>query len=1063
MTRTIHRFAAAIVAAFACLAFAGAAHAAAPQPELWMTHVAQPTHWAPGSMSTVAVTVKNHGELATSEPLELTLELPPGTTGMFAFDTSGLWDCPTVAGATTVQCTTNPGVSIEPHHFTWELVVFVDVPAGASGSGATTATLSGGGDPTSTSSTASYVIDDEPAQFGIVKFAGWALNRDGSIASQAGGHPDVTTEIQLSTKELNTLASPVDNQKEIVVDLPPGLIGDPTVGPKCSTADVSDGNGAQCAAETQVGTVDLFSNAGLPWPTTAYDLALYNVDPPPGVPARFAFNLSGTVTSIDPVVSAESGYAVKAKVSNISQTLATFGSRVTLWGVPQDPIHDLSRWDVVPTTGEQTSNHPSRALRRAFVTAPTSCTGAALETRMSVVSWQEPGMMHTASFDIDFNGDPIVNEGCDRLAFDPSVDVRPTSSQADSPSGLDVSIENPQNLGNPGGLANAQLEDVKVSLPEGVSVNPSSATGLEACSDAQLGLGNDEPISCPLGSKLGSAVARTPLLEEPLEGGVYLRPQASDDPESGDMFRLALVIDNPERGILVKLAGSARADADTGRLTASFDDNPQLPVESIDVRLKSGPRAPLATPAACGPKSIGVGLASWAGHDVDLSSGFDVDCPGLGGFGPSFVAGSVSPTGGSASPFVVRISRDDRQQYIDGVEVDLPQGVLAKLAGVALCGDAAANAGTCGGGSRVGSATVAAGPGSNPFYLEDQPVYLAGPYKGAPYSLSVAARAVAGPFDLGMVVVRQALHVDPETAQVKVVSDPLPTIVKGVPLRMRSIDVSIDRPDFTRNPTSCAVKQVGVRLHSQQGSSHSGLARFQASDCQSLAFRPKLAMRLTGKGQTRTGKHPGLKAVLTQGKGQANVAAAKVTLPKSVVLDANNSYDPQLVCDYDRSLKADCPQSTVIGKATANTPLLGKPLSGQVHLVQGIKFGAKGNRIRTTPSLLVKLRGEVDINLRARTTTEKGTNRLVTTFPQVPDAQVSKFTMQINGGRKGILVVTRTRKAKIDICRAPQTAAIQTNGHNGKHADYNTTIKTPCNTKATKTKAKPRHAGRSRR
>jgi hypothetical protein len=675
-----------------------------------------------------------------------------------------------------------------------------------------------------------------------------------------------------------------------------------------------------------------------------------------------------------------------------------------------------------------------------LLTNPTACTpaGVGLETRIVATSWE--GDSDTASFvshDVAPNeSQPLGPTGCDVLAFDPSFSAVPSTTAPDAPTGLDVSLSFANDgLVNPEGVSSSALKDATVTLPEGMTINPASAGGLSACTDAELGLDSDDPLACPPSSKVGTVTATTPLIDDVLEGGVYVRSQASGDPESGEMFRIALVLENEDRGLSIRLPGSIRADADTGRLVTTFANNPQLPVEQIDLSFKGGQRAPLATPPTCGTKTIDAELTSWSGKTVNQQSTFDIACtPGLGGFAPSMSAGSTNPIAGGFSPFALNVAKPDRDAALNGLSMELPEGLLGSLKGNV--------------GSQVGTVTAFAGPGSNPFALPGQ-VYLEGPYGDAPFSLRAVVPAKAGPFDLGEVVVRQKIYTDPVDAHVTVVSDPIPTIVKGVPARLQRLDVNVDKPGFIVNPTSCAVKEVKATLGSAAGQSVPLTNRFQVGECAALGFTPKLAMRLTGKGKTRTGAHPGLSTVLTQARGQANIGRAQVILPKSVVLDATNSADPKLLCGYDQGLKADCPASSIIGKATANTPLLDKPLTGNVHLVQGIKFGKTGNRIRTTPSLLVKLRGEVTIDLRAQTDSKRG--RLITTFPEVPDAPVSKFSLSINGGEKGILVITRTKKAKINVCNTKQIAQVETDGQNGKRADYNTTVKAPCAKQAKKT------------
>lgn len=883
------------------------------------------------------------------------------------------------------------------------------------------------------------------ADFGVTGFAGAATHPDGTRNAQAGAHPDLVTQIDFSAATNEYGLSEADgNVKDVVVDLPPGVVGNPTVAPTCDRSLLSRGffTLARCPIESQVGIAHVsFAFVGQ---ILTEPVPIYRFEPPRSVPALFAFNVLGVVAVLTPELRGHD-YGLTVRTPNVSQGLAITGTRITLWGVPADPVHDAQRWRPNPAVEDDGAFGTSSASeRRPFTTAPTNCSAGPLTTSIRARSWQRPDVWSEASFDTDFDGLPLQVEGCDRLPFAPEVEIAPTVTAPDAPTGLDVSIEIPQHLDNPDGLAASHLRDVKVTLPEGMTINPGSAGGLGACDDAQLGLGDNSPARCPDNARIGSVTAKSPLLEEDLTGGVYIRSQASGDPESGEMFRLALALENVERGVYVKLGGAVRVSAATGRIVTEFEDNPQLPVERIALTLKSGARAPLANPDTCGEKAIDTTLTSWSSQTVERRSTFTVPCAdGLGSFAPDFTAGTVSPIAGVASPFALRIDKPDGQSDLDAVTLSLPKGLLANLKGNV--------------GQRVGTARVAAGPGASPFWLSG-PVVLEGPYGDAPFSLRVTVPAVAGPFDLGEVVVRQKIYVDPETAQVSIVSDPLPTIVKGVPVRLQSLDVAVDMPGFTINPTSCEPATIDGTLGSSAGQSVPVSTRFQVGECASLGFAPRLAMRATGRKQTRTGHHPGLRAVLTQPTGQANVGRAKVTLPPSIVLDPTNTHDPELLCGYDESLRASCPASTVIGRATAHSPVLNRPLTGDVHLVQGIKFGPTGNRLRTTPSLLVKLRGEVAINLRARSDVRDG--RLVTTFASVPDAPVSRFAMKIAGGKNGILVVTRTRRTKIDLCRSRQVADVETDGHNGKQADYRTTVKTPCRKKAAR---KAKRSGGSRR
>ena len=663
-----------------------------------------------------------------------------------------------------------------------------------------------------------------------------------------------------------------------------------------------------------------------------------------------------------------------------------------------------------------------------FVSNPSDCAAGPLATVVRGDSWENPGDIKTASFlshDNASPANPIGVTGCDKLRFEPSLSADPSAVAPDAPTGLDVSLRFPTaGLLDPAGVAEPPLKRAVVRLPEGMTVNPASADGLGACSDSELGLGTDAKVACPDSSKLGTVSASTPLLEEQLDGSVYLRSQNSDDPQSGEMFRIALVLKNEERGLLIKLPGSITADEDTGRLVTTFDNNPQVPVSDISLKFKSGPRAPLVTPASCGTKTIEAELTSWAGQFVTRTDSFDVPCTaGLGGFSPKVAAGTQSPVAGTFSPFGLSITKPDGNADINGLSMSLPAGLLAKLKG---------NLGT-----QVGTVTAFAGPGSNPFALPGK-VFLEGRYGDAPFSLRVEVPAKAGPFDLGTVTVRQKIYVDPVTAQVTVVSDPVPTIVKGVPVRLQRLDVSVDKPGFIINPTSCAAKAFTGALGAAGGQSAAINVRFQVSDCSDLPIKPSLALSLSGKGQTTDGKHPAVSATLTQPAGQANLKKVRVALPLSLALDPDNANG---LCEFADGTKATptCPKASVVGTATAVTPILDEPLTGPVYFVKNIRKDAKtGRDIRTLPKLVIPLTGQNGVKLTLTGTSAVVDDQLVTTFDNIPDAPVSSFKLNIIGGKGGILTVSGT-----DICKATQVADQQIDGHNNKNADADVSIQTP--------------------
>ncbi len=918
------------------------------------------------------------------------------------------------------------------------------------------------------------------AEFGFSAFDGAVVDENGESYRQAGGHPYAATttfELNLTTNGDGTVVADGGGLKDVSVDLPPGLVGNPTAVPECprtlrvpSSIEVTLANpdvNSFCPASSIVGIAAVKVGA-LGGPVGRYVGPIFNIEPPWGVAAQLGFSFLGQRAYVDATLRPDGTYGLRANVRNASQAASVLGTAVTLWGVPADPVHDSQRCiafiGTFPATGPLplcNPNDPRSFLRphaagvqpRSFLTNPSACTppGVGLETRIRAESWNPASAPATASFISHLSpgfpeppeswGPPAGVEGCDALAFDPSIDVKLDSRQPDSPTGMEVRLTMPQdNIASPVGTVTTNLKRVKVTLPEGMTVSPSSAHGLQGCSDAQLSITTDAPVQCPEASKVGTVEARTPLLDEDLRGAVYIGTQNSDDPESGELFRVFLALDNPARGILVKLRGHVRANPQTGRLEATFDDNPQVPVSEISVRFRGGDRAPLATPPGCGTHTLRAELSSWAGQTASLSDAFTLDCPGVSGFAPRFSAGTVNAVGGAFSPLVVNIDRYDRQQYVAGLSLGTPTGLLAKLKGVQLCPDAQAASGTCPIESRIGTATVGAGPGANPFYVRGS-VSLTGPYRGAPYGLVTAARAAAGPFDLGMVVVRQAIFVDPTDAHLTVVSDPLPTIVKGVPLRLRSVSVDVDRPGFAFNPTSCAEKRFDAAIVSASMRVARVAQRFQVGNCRRLGFSPKLTFQLTGKREVAAGRHPALRTVFTQPAQQANSRSVRVTLPLSLALDPENAESDTL-CEFLEGQKANpqCPKSSIVGEAVAMTPVLNRPLRGPVYFVKNVRISETGRQIRTLPTLLVALRGEVAFNLRARTNVSGG--KLVTNFPLVPDAPVTRFELRLKGGFRGILTVSEG-----NLCSRKQVAQVEFAGHNGKRLTRSPLMKTPCSRK----------------
>jgi hypothetical protein len=913
------------------------------------------------------------------------------------------------------------------------------------------------------------------AEFGISLFETKVLDAAGNDETRAGAHPySARADFEINAYD-DTLRSgelsPIENMRTIITKLPQGFIGDPNAAARCPlplvSAEVRQAYPTKCPTDSWVGHILLT--------TSGVDVSqpIANVEPEKGYPAELGFSEYQMTYTLYPELRSDSDYGVDVTVpatnyDRITGVSATFCS----WGVVQTHQGFTSGSSTFRCLEE---GEPG-ALEKPFLTNPsTECPSVAPFTDLVMNSWEHPGVF------VDARAESPLITACDSLEFEPSVDIAPTTSAPDAPTGLNVDLAFPQN-DNVEGQAPPALKKAVVTLPDGMVFNPSAADGLAACSDDQLRLKSKLPMTCPAASKIGEVTAISPLLEEPVEGELFVRSQNSSDPASGEMFRLALVLQNKDRGIDVRLPGQVRLDPQSGRIETTFDNNPELPVSSIKLKIKDGVRAPLATPAACGSKTVTVGMRSWGIQEADLSDSFDISCPGQAdGFEPGFSAGASSPVGGTYSPFAARITRDGGKE-LGRIQTTLPKGSLANLKHVDVCSEAqiASSASkdgrvtqaqaSCPVGSQIGTTTVGAGAGSNPYYPTipgtgvTGRVFLAPAHPGtdaplpgakqAVYGLAIEVPAVGGPFDLGTVMVRAALYVDPQTAEVTVVSDKLPRTVRGVPLNVRDIRVNVDRKNFTLNPTSCAEKQVGATLAAQDGTSVSRNARFKVGGCADLKFKPRLGLRLTGKSQLKTGKHPGVRAQVRQsGVGEAGIAKAAVTLPKSLALDPDNA---QALCEFEDGTKPDlenhCPKGSIVGKARAITPLLKKELTGNVYFVKNVRKDPKtGNTIRTLPMIIVALRGEIAVNLKGESSTTKS-GRLVNTFASVPDAPISRFNLDVNGGKTGILAVTRTRKAKINICAKPNSHIADTafDGQNRKAYDRDVRLKTPCAKKKAK-------------
>ena len=857
--------------------------------------------------------------------------------------------------------------------------------------------------------------------FSVTEF-GASVFSEGQPSRQAGGHADFKTRIDFP-RDLATNRG-AGNVKDVRVDLPPGLIGNPTAQSACSLALLSDDVLSHCPASSQVGVARVLFRGNLGSTPVESPIGVFNLERPVDAPALLGFNVAGVPVFVKATVR-PGDYGVSSASLRTSQSLEILSAEVTLWGVPGASSHDPERGSFI---GAEPGPLPGPKL--PFLRNPTSCPATPAQFGVEANSWEHPDDYSAKSVTGDSEGNPFVFSGCEKLAFKPAATIDPDTHRTESPSGLGVEITVPQNE-SPDGLATPDVRKTAVTFPRGVAISPSAASGQGSCSPAQIGLGTNDPPTCPDSSKVGTVEIETPLLDETLKGDVILAKQ-NDNPFNS-LLALYLAVKGP--GFYLKLPGKVDLDPVTGQVTSTFDNTPQLPFEHLRLQLNSGSRAPLVTPSSCGTFNTHIEMTSWASSvPVQMNSPMTIDegC-NTGGFNPVLKAGSLSPTAGAFSPFVLRVLRNDGEQNLARIEATLPPGVLAKLAGVGVCPEALTASGNCPPSSQVGTTTVGAGPGLTPVFVPEPgraptAVYLAGPYKGAPYSLVVKVPAQAGPFDLGTVTVRNALYVDPTTTQVTAKSDPLPQILQGIPITYRDVRVEVNRPGFTLNPTSCEPMKVTSTLVGANGASASPTANFQAANCERLAFGPKLALGLSGA-PTHRGGHPKLKAVLTAGKGEANIGKAVVTLPKTELLE--NAHIGT-ICTRPLYAANACPAKSVYGYAKAWSPLLDRPLQGPVYL------RANGGE-RALPDLVAKLDGQIHVDLVGYIDSVNA--RIRTTFAAVPDAPVSKFELTMKGGKKGLLA------NNTNICATTPRADVKFTGQNGKVSKTSPAVKIACGEK----------------
>ncbi|WP_445151754.1 hypothetical protein [Baekduia sp. Peel2402] len=852
---------------------------------------------------------------------------------------------------------------------------------------------------------------------------------DQNFSRQAGGHPDLTFSFAAAYDANAVIGGepspgPAEAAHAIDLDLPPGLVGNPVGLATCDPVDlgIPARGGAKCPPASQIGIARVVTQgAG----TESHKVGIYNIAHGPDVPARFGFNVLNVVNLVDARVR-PGDYGISSGSLALSQAEAVVSAKITFWGVPADPSHDGDRQKLTeteipgPFDGPRPDPFSTEVTRAPFLSSPTSCSTAPVAFTARGDSWEHIGAFDTRSLTTEPDGTPFAFDGCERLPFRPSIDVLPLSQAADAPTGLNVDLKVPQ-ASDPDGFATAHVRRVVMRFPQGMSVSPSSAAGLGACAPAEIGLGTNAAPACPNASKLGKVTIDTPLLPDPLTGDVILAKQ-NDNP-----FRslLALYIAVKGPGFYVKLPGKIDLDQITGQLTATFDNTPQLPFSRMLVEFPGGSQAALATPTTCGTYNTHVDITSWASNTpvaLDSPMTINQDCAAKA-FAPSFTAGTTNPIAGQYSPFVFTLTRSDGMPFLQRVETSLPKGMLADISKVPQCDPGPANAGFCPAASRIGTVAAQSGPGGQPLSLTGG-VYLTGPYKDAPFGLSIAVPTAgqAGPFDLGVVTVRAGLYVDRKDAHVTVKSDPLPTIIQGIPLRLRQVRITIDREKFLFNPTSCEKQSIFGSFGALGGATSDQKFAFQPGGCKALDLRETFKFKLRGSRSTKDGTSPSLEAAVTQAPGGTNLAKVEAKLPLALVLEPKNA---QALCKPEQAAKFSCPKTSIVGSVTARS-VLPHDLKGPVYFVEGRRVTKTGRVVSTLPNLWIPLSGDgVTIDLNAKSQVDS-IDRLVTTFSEIPDAPIKSVNLKINGGKHGILVV-----AGKSTCKRDMTFDLRITGQNG--------------------------------
>jgi uncharacterized repeat protein (TIGR01451 family) len=878
-----------------------------------------------------------------------------------------------------------------------EVPVRVNGLAPANSQGIDSVVVEGGGATQDGRANVPAVFSTSPAGIGFANFDGWISNVDGTTDTQAGSHPyEFTTVLATNSEGIGSgQESPTGGEAdEVDANLPPGLVGEPSAVPECTREQFDE---ERCPTASQIG--EDFANFG---GNPEFHTGVYNLVPPAGVAAQFGATFNGTSVLFQARVRSGGNYGITENLPFFPQRKVVFNT-ITIWGVP----------------GE----HEAGASLRPFLTLPTSCGQPQPFSLEMLGTWQKPeaSVLPTAKYLYhDSEGSPTGFTGCERLIhFQPTISLAPDTTASDSPAGLTAIVKVPQGV-DPEGLATPGLKETTVVLPAGVAINPGQAAGLVACPAAaeQLPVEGGEaeafdgPPTCPLGSKIGTDEISTPLLPDRLKGDIYI---LGSNPPNLEMLATA-----SGDGVNIKLLGKAHLDETTGQLTATFNGTPRnlgtpdAPFNEFVLNFSGGAQAALVTPPLCGTYRSNAVFTPWSTPlvpDALAETSFSIDtgpggsgpagCTGPLPFAPTLTAGATTDQAAGYTNFTMLLQRADGQQRIKNLQFEAPKGLLGMISHVPLCKEPQAAAGTCPAASQIGHTVVGSGPGPYPLFIPEAgqppaPIYLTEGYAGAPYGLSIVVPIVAGPFTLPTQIVRARIDVDRRTAQVIVTTDPLPTIIGGVPADLRSIYADIDRAGFMFNPSNCEPLSFSGTATSTEGRTAGLSTPFRVGSCQTLKFKPNFKVSTSGKPSRADGASLDAKIVYptvtpgnNQASSQANIARVKVQLPKRLPSRLTTLQKACRAAVFAEN-PANCPAGSVVGQAKAVTPVLSGPLTGPAYFV------SHGNE--AFPSLIVILQGQgITVELEG-TTFISHAGITTSTFKTVPDVPVTSFELALPKG-----------------------------------------------------------------